>query len=720
MAIEVGAAVLTIFPSARGMRARLEQQVVPDASAVGDKAGEASGHHFVAKFVGIAAAGIAVGFAALLKGAVAGLKAVIAPASDLNETVSKAAVIFGAQAAAVNNWASTSAKAMGLTKRQALENAASFGDMFAQLKIGPDRARNMSTSIVQLGADLASFHNADITDVLQAEASAFRGEYDAIQRFVPAINAARVEAEALRITHKKSAKDLTDADKALATYNILTHDTTAAQGDFARTSTGLANQQRILSAQWGDLKARIGTALLPAVTALVATLNTRLIPALNELWSKHGPQVTAWLDRATAKAGPFIDKLASLDFAGLGVNISALAASFRGLAPELTKVAGAAGSGFTNTIEVGGVVMKFLAQHADLLAKALPFLAAAFLAVKVAQASETTVALIRLPLRLVELAIHVRTNAAIRAHTAALIANTAAQTISIGPATAEATATNVGFFARLRAAAGMVAYRVAIIATTIATGAWTAVQWLLNVALTANPIGIVIVAIAALVAAIIWVWFHSAGFRDFLIGAWQTIWGVLKAIGGWFAGPFANFFVRAYQAIREGTQIVVDWIHARWSDVINFFSGLPGKIMGALGNLRDRFLSVGRDIIEGLVSGVTGAVGRLVDSVRGAVSSAIDGAKHLLGIGSPSTVAARVIGRPFAEGIAVGVEDTARRVSAAVARVLPAGAGGVAFGPAGLGAAPLVGTMNVNGSQGQSVTELAVAVRRELAWGAAG
>ena len=720
MAVEVGSAVLAIFPSAKGMRSKLEQQVVPDASAVGDKAGEASGHHFVARFAAIAAGGIALGLGLLLKGVVAGLKATVGPASDLNETMSKSAVIFGQQAAAVSKWASTSATAMGLTKQQAVENAASFGDMFAQLKIGPERARNMSTSIVQLGADLASFHNADITDVLQAESAAFRGEFDSIQRFVPAINAARVQAEALRITHKKSAKDLTDADKALATYNILTHDTTAAQGDFARTSTGLANQQRILSAQWGDLKARIGTALLPAVIALTTSLNTKLMPALNELWSKHGAQVTAWLDRATAKVGPFVDKLASLDFAGLGINVGAVAAKLRELSPELSKVGGAAGSGFVNTLQVGGTVMKFLADHADLLAKALPFLAAAFLAVKVAQASETTVALIRLPLRFVELAVHARTNAVLRAHTAALVANMVAQTAALGPAAAETAATNVGFFARVRAAAGLVGYRVAMIATTVATAAWTAVQWLLNVALTANPIGIIIVAIGALVAAILFAWFHSAGFRNFLIGAWNAIWNVLKAVGAWFAGPFAGFFVRTYQAVVNATRMAVDWVKTKWNEFLVFFIQLPFRVIAALGNLRDRFLSVGSSIIEGIMDGIRNVAGHLVDLAVNAVKNALNAMKKFLHITSPSSVAARVIGRPFGEGVAMGIEQSADGIAAAVGRLLPAGAAGAgAFGPAGLGA-PVVGTMNVNGSPGQSPLELAALVRRELAWTAEG
>lgn len=58
---------------------------------------------------------------------------------------------------------------------------------------------------------------------------------------------------------------------------------------------------------------------------------------------------------------------------------------------------------------------------------------------------------------------------------------------------------------------------------TAVTKAWTAVQWLINAALTANPIGLVIAAISALVAAVIYCWNNFAGFRNFLTGMWDTI-----------------------------------------------------------------------------------------------------------------------------------------------------------------------------------------------------
>jgi phage-related protein len=53
--------------------------------------------------------------------------------------------------------------------------------------------------------------------------------------------------------------------------------------------------------------------------------------------------------------------------------------------------------------------------------------------------------------------------------------------------------------------------------------AWAAAQWALNAAMTANPIGIIVVAIAALVAGFIYLWNNSEAFRNFWIGLWEAI-----------------------------------------------------------------------------------------------------------------------------------------------------------------------------------------------------
>lgn len=65
---------------------------------------------------------------------------------------------------------------------------------------------------------------------------------------------------------------------------------------------------------------------------------------------------------------------------------------------------------------------------------------------------------------------------------------------------------------------------------------WAAAQWLLNAALDANPIGLIVIAIAALVAGIIYAYKHSATFRAIVIGAFTAIKAVISAVIGWASG----------------------------------------------------------------------------------------------------------------------------------------------------------------------------------------
>lgn len=79
-------------------------------------------------------------------------------------------------------------------------------------------------------------------------------------------------------------------------------------------------------------------------------------------------------------------------------------------------------------------------------------------------------------------------------------------------------------------------YLLVVNATTIATQVWTGVTWLLNAALDANPIGLIVIAIAAAVSAIVYCYKHFAKFRAVLFGVWSVIKEFCKTVGDYFSG----------------------------------------------------------------------------------------------------------------------------------------------------------------------------------------
>lgn len=206
-------------------------------------------------------------------------------------STNKVNVVFGDSAKAVHEFARTAATSLGQSQQQALEAAGTYGNLLTSIGVIPEVAADMSISLVKLASDLASFNNASPEETLLALRSALTGEFEPMKRFGAALSADAVAAQALAMGLAKTKEELTPAIKAQATYALILEQTTNAQGDFARTSDGLANQQRILAAQMTDLKARVGEALLPAMSALVTIATAQLLPALTTLAQDTLPQI---------------------------------------------------------------------------------------------------------------------------------------------------------------------------------------------------------------------------------------------------------------------------------------------------------------------------------------------------------------------------------------------------------------------------------------------
>lgn len=103
---------------------------------------------------------------------------------------------------------------------------------------------------------------------------------------------------------------------------------------------------------------------------------------------------------------------------------------------------------------------------------------------------------------------------------------------------------------------------------------------------------------------------------------------------------------------------VVGWVSQFASNATSAASQFASNLINGLASIPGQVTSIGSNIIQGMVNGVTSAADRLIDSVKGAVDDAINAAKNLLDIHSPSRVF-RKIGQYTMQGAALGVDDDA-------------------------------------------------------------
>jgi len=211
-----------------------------------------------------AALGIGLGVATVLRF----FNSAIHAASDLNEEGSKAQVVFGAAAGRIVAFAERADRALGQSKVAALGALGAFGNMFRTIGFADEAAADMSITMVTLASDMASFNNQDPSDMLDRLRSGLAGEAEPLRVFGVLLSEARVQAKAYEIGIAEVGAQLTEAQKVQARYALILQDTALQQGDFARTSTGLANTERQNAAIWENSLARIGAALLPLATDL--------------------------------------------------------------------------------------------------------------------------------------------------------------------------------------------------------------------------------------------------------------------------------------------------------------------------------------------------------------------------------------------------------------------------------------------------------------------
>ena len=218
-------------------------------------------------------------------------------ASDFEESLNKTRVAFGESSSEVEAFAKTTLESFGIAEGSALEMASLFGDMATAMGLSQSEAAGMSQSLVGLAGDLASFKNIGIEQAQTALAGIFTGETESLKKLGIVIT----EANLKQFGYNKT---MTQSEKIAVRYRAVIEQTRKAQGDFARTSDGVANSSRVLGESIKQLGQDFGTLLLPLATKLISIFQdfTNKISSLN----KEQKQLILNIAGIAAVAGPLI------------------------------------------------------------------------------------------------------------------------------------------------------------------------------------------------------------------------------------------------------------------------------------------------------------------------------------------------------------------------------------------------------------------------------
>lgn len=264
-------------------------------------------------------------------GAVAGGLKVTDMASDLEETMSKTEVVFDKSAKTVIDWSESSIESMGLAQQTALDMVSTYGDMGTSMEIPTEKAAEMGMELTKRAADLASFKNIKIDVANTALNAVYTGETESLKKLGVVMTQANLEQFALQQGMEKAYKEMTEAEKVQLRYSYVMEKTNNASGDFARTSDGYANSQRILTESLKQVGTELGQVLLPIMTPLIQKV-TELVQWFSGLDQRTKSIIVAIIG-VVAAIGPLL------------IIFGTLASSASSIIALVTKLSGAGGVG---------------------------------------------------------------------------------------------------------------------------------------------------------------------------------------------------------------------------------------------------------------------------------------------------------------------------------------------------------------------------------------
>lgn len=203
----------------------------------------------------------------------------IAQAGALEQSVGAVDAVFKGSADQMHQWASSAWKDVGLTSNAYNEFASLIGTQLKSAGQPLDTFGAKTNQLIGYGADLASMYGGTTADAVGALGSAFKGEFNPLERFGINLNKAKVEAHAAEMGFKKVGKSFADWQLQDAIIDIV--EGSDAIGNFAKEADTFAGKQQRLSAGWEDFSTKLGGLVLPLLTDMLGGLSDGMPALLN-------------------------------------------------------------------------------------------------------------------------------------------------------------------------------------------------------------------------------------------------------------------------------------------------------------------------------------------------------------------------------------------------------------------------------------------------------
>ncbi|MEN6370938.1 MAG: hypothetical protein ABFD64_02910 [Armatimonadota bacterium] len=195
-------------------------------------------------------------------------------AMDAVESENLFDVSMGKMADSARQWSEQMRNELGLNAYEVRKNVGTFNVMLKSMGLTEEKAYEMAKGLTKLAYDMASFYNLKPEEAFEKLQSGISGEVEPLKRLGIIVNETTAQTYAYANGIAAQGAALTEQEKILARYGAIMQQTSAAQGDLARTMDSPANQARVLESQIAELAVQFGQMLIPMLKTAMGHIQT--------------------------------------------------------------------------------------------------------------------------------------------------------------------------------------------------------------------------------------------------------------------------------------------------------------------------------------------------------------------------------------------------------------------------------------------------------------